>query len=66
MSVLTEWDMICPKCNRDDQLQVTVQMWALLTPDGTEPEGDQEWDSESACMCQNCGYAGQVSDFKVE
>jgi hypothetical protein len=70
MTVQTVWDMICPKCNHDEQLDIRVSLWARLTPDGTDPDdalnGDTEWDEDSDCQCGICGFEGKVRDFKVE
>jgi hypothetical protein len=36
---------------------------AWLSAEGTDPEGDQEWDSESPCECR-CGWHGTVKQAK--
>lgn len=65
MTVKEEWGMECPSCKRDDQLRIAVKMWADLGGEGTDAEGDQEWDDNSSCVC-GCGWSGIVSEAKSE
>lgn len=68
MDVYEVWDMRCPECGADDCLDigVVIQTLARLTPDGTITEDDNhEWDSDSPCSCDACGWSGDVSDAKV-
>lgn len=66
MRVFDEWSMRCPKCGRDDGLQIVITTFARLTPDGTEDVGDHEWEDDSVCRCGHCYWAGKVSDAKIE
>ena len=59
------WDMRCPKCKADDALKVKMTIWGTLTPGGTDPGGESEWDSESACMCQHCHWYGTAGDCSI-
>ena len=61
MSVLSEWGMCCPSCRDDDDLHVTFIGVCKLFSDGTEDEGDHEWDSTSKCYC-GCGWTGTVAE----
>lgn len=63
-TVREEWGVICPACRKDDGLEVTVKVWAKLSVDGTDAEGDHEWDSESPCVCA-CGWKGEVSQARA-
>ena len=65
-TVRDEWGMACPNCGCDDRLHVQLTTMADLTPDGTEPFGDQEWDDTSFMRCASCSHAGRVTDFYVE
>lgn len=62
MSVKETWGMACPSCKRDDKLMVVVKMWADILPDSTDAYGDQEWDGDSECQCENCGWHGVVHE----
>jgi predicted RNA-binding Zn-ribbon protein involved in translation (DUF1610 family) len=67
MSVKTEWEMACPKCGSDEDIQVSAMIWITLTEDGTEDNGgDTEWDNESLCLCGKCGHSGIVRDFECD
>jgi hypothetical protein len=63
MTVMDEWGMKCPECGSDEDLKVEVRVMAWLSAEGTDPEGDQEWDSESPCECR-CGWHGTVKQAK--
>lgn len=69
-TVKKEWEMQCPKCKKDSYLDVQVQSWVRLVPDGTDAdeasEHDTEWDEDSRCDCRNCGNSGKVHQFKVK
>ena len=59
-TVKDTWDIACPECGRDDQMNIELQVTARLTPDGTETFGDHEWSSESDCWCAACNWQGQI------
>lgn len=56
--------MVCPACGEDDEMSVAVTIMAALREDGTDAEGDHEWDDDSACEC-GCGWSGKVADAKA-
>lgn len=68
MSVLSEWGLRCPKCERDDQLDIVALAHVRLTEDGTDHDearnGDHEWDDESDISC-GCGWEGKVADARA-
>ena len=66
MSVKEQYNMKCPECDRDDALQVEITVMADLSDEGTEPAGDHEWDSDSFCRCNECGWSGKVKDAQAE
>ena len=54
---------LCPKCKMGDNLSIEIKVWATLTCDGTDVEGqDNEWDADNRAICK-CGWEGKVSDF---
>lgn len=53
----------CPACGQADQLVIMITTLSRVTPDGSEPEGDHEWDDASYCRCPECGHDGTVADF---
>lgn len=72
MSIFTVakiWNISCPKCTRDDQLDIAAAVWVRLCPDGTDAheseDGDHEWNEHSGIICRACGHGGNVSDFKT-
>ena len=60
----------CPKCGRDDQLDVAATLWVRLTEDGSDADesrdGSHEWDDNSAMICAACNHSGTVADFREE
>lgn len=69
-TVTNNWQMCCPKCGRDDQIDVQVKVFVRLTPDGSDPfaadMGDHEWEDDSPAECGSCGYEGLVRDFEIK
>lgn len=66
MSEGNQFDMVCPKCGKGDEISVQVSIWVNLCEDGTDYEGgDHEWEHDSKAIC-NCGFDGVVSDFEIE
>ncbi len=68
-TVREEYDLICPQCGSDEHLSVELTTMAYMTPEGTDPFGDQEWDHNCymRCInCINCGNDGTVCTFYFE
>ena len=69
MSVFQNWNMRCPKCNEDDEIDVAATVMVRLTSDGTDADesqdGSHEWGDESKASCASCGFGGTVKDFEV-
>ena len=65
-SVKDAFNMICPKCLRDDCLDVEVKTSVKLTPVGLELYSDEtvngEWDDNSLATCnhEDCEWFGPV------
>lgn len=57
------FDLRCPACGQANELIIMITTLARVTPDGSEPEGDHEWDDASYCRCPECGLDGTVADF---
>ena len=53
----------CPACGQADELRIMITTLARVTADGSDPEGDHEWEDTSYCNCPECGHAGVVADF---
>lgn len=53
----------CPACGQANQLVIMITTLSRVTPDGSEPEGDHEWDDASYCRCPECGHDGTVAGF---
>jgi len=64
-TVRDEWNLECPSCHSDERLQVALTTMADLTPEGTDPWGDHEWDDKSFMRCAGCGHCGCVADFEI-
>lgn len=68
-SVREAWQMQCPSCGADNQIDVTAMIAVRLTPDGTDIEtaedGNHHWDDNHPAVCRACSYAGTVASFAV-
>ena len=69
-TVCEAWGLQCPQCQRDDQLNIAMTIWGRLYADGTDTEepndGSHEWDEQSKCQCEACGFSSHVGAFEVE
>ena len=66
-TVREEWQLACPACGRDTDLQVEFKCWARLTLDGTDAVDDHhDWDDTSLMRCSACRHAATVAHFKIE
>jgi hypothetical protein len=63
------FDMRCPKCGSEDQIDIAATVWVRLTRDGTDAdeaaEGGRFWDDDSAARCAACDHQGTVKDFEA-
>lgn len=63
---MNDFSMKCPSCGSDDALDVCAKVWVRLCDDGTDADashdGSHEWDDDSPCMCNECGWEGTVKD----
>ncbi|KAB2912714.1 MAG: hypothetical protein F9K29_18310 [Hyphomicrobiaceae bacterium] len=69
MSTVREtFGLACPKCGRDEELEVWAFTGVLLTPDGTVEAKDSvhEWSESHHCECRACGFQAQVDAFTVD
>ena len=68
MSELLE-DHQCPKCGRNDELDVQALIWVRITEDGTDADlaedKDHTWEDDSPIVCNSCGWQGKVKEFAV-
>ena len=65
-TVREAWELACPKCGSDEEIEVAIDCWATLSPDGTESFGDHYWDQSSACRCGDCEHEATVADFPID
>jgi hypothetical protein len=57
-------NVCCPKCGQEDRFKIAATIFCLVTDDGSEAEGDHEWDDSSATRCVECGFSGELKDFR--
>jgi hypothetical protein len=69
-SVLKEWNMRCPECCSDEEIEICCNIWARLHTDGTTTDdtqdGSHEWNTENPAKCRRCDFSGKVLDFEIE
>lgn len=67
-TVRSEWQMCCPHCGDDTQLDIAAIIDVRLNAHGTDPDeasdGSHIWDNESQVMCATCNWSGIVEDCK--
>ncbi len=60
------WEMRCPVCGNDGELDIVASVYVRLTTDGTDADesenGNHEWNTESSASC-GCGWEGKVSQL---
>ncbi len=54
----------CPKCGQEDHFKIVALIICDVTDDGSEPVGDHEWDDHSATRCPECGFDGEMNEFR--
>ena len=66
ITVAEAWDMTCPRCRRDEHIEVELTVWASLTADGTDIEAqDHEWNPRSLARCTHCDHSARVAHFWI-
>ena len=67
MTLDNQWNLCCPGCAQDDEIDIAATVWVRLCPDGTDVtlahNGDHEWTDTSAAHCGSCGHRGTVASF---
>ena len=58
------FELACPACGQVYYLQIVIKPLARLTPEGSDADGDHEWDEGSYCRCPVCDHDGIVADFR--
>lgn len=57
----------CPNCGSQEPFTIEINTAILFNDDGEDDSqsgSDQEWEDWSLCACRECGYTGQLLDFK--
>ncbi len=57
-------NVCCPKCGQEDRFKIVALITCDVTDAGSEPIGDHEWDDHSATRCPECGFDGEMNDFR--
>jgi hypothetical protein len=57
-------NVCCPKCGQVDRFRIVAFITCDVTDDGSEPSGDHEWDDHSATRCPECGFDGELKEFR--
>lgn len=65
-TVASEFDVCCPGCGSDEHMKVLISAYAELSVDGTDPDGDHDWDGESPIHCSACNWHGHVRDCSAD
>lgn len=69
MSVFEAHGMCCPRCGKDEHLDVTASVDVRLTPLGSDAElafdGSHQWDDNSVAACLHCDWSGLVGATRI-
>lgn len=64
MQVKDYWGFSCPRCHRDDRLDIAVTVSVRPVRDSAEIEtafyGDGAWHRDSHTVCRSCGWRGRL------
>ena len=55
--------MQCPKCTSFEPFKIEVKTIMKVFDSGTDDHGDTQWDADSYCECDKCGFSAIVADF---
>lgn len=60
--------LCCPECGQDSKFRVRATSVFNLYDDGTDHDGDVEYDDDAFVSCdgQGCSYEGKLRDFRIE
>lgn len=58
--------MECPGCGQNKSFLIMAVIQCDVTDEGSEAQGDQEWDDDSECSCSKCNFMGKVKDFNSD
>jgi hypothetical protein len=68
MTAGNQWDLRCPGCGRDDEIDIAATVRVRLCPDGTDAtlahNGDHEWGDDSPAHCHGCDFQGRVRQLR--
>ena len=56
----------CPQCGNHKKLRICCQTFVEMTDMGSGEHEDLEYDSESWCMCPNCGHGETLGGFQID
>jgi hypothetical protein len=59
-------DKACPKCGSRGGFRIQMSVFGDVTDDGSDADGDHEWDSNSQCYCHHCNHHDVLEAFTVE
>ncbi len=58
--------MDCPKCKSLGDFTINATVDVSVSDEGTDDDVENfEWDLDSGCGCQACGFLGTVRDFTI-
>jgi len=60
--------MRCPKCESLGPFSISCSIGCTIYDNAVDQEGGAEWDDDSTCICNepDCGFEGEVRDFREE
>jgi len=58
-------DKACSACGNREEFRIRFSGLCTLTDEGTDDDGDHEWEPDSWCECKGCYEEGTVADFTI-
>lgn len=56
--------MQCPHCGSFGNFKIAIETMGVVCTEGVLETEDQYWDDASYCECLDCGFHGDVGDFR--
>lgn len=59
-------DLACPNCGSRDRIVIVGEIEGFMTDEGSDRDGDFEYDDSANCRCAKCDHTGIVAQFTIE
>ncbi len=57
--------LACPDCGSTEPLDIEARCTVTMYDESDDNARAFQWDDGAPCSCGECGYSGNVSDFRI-